>query len=167
MHDKIVQKLRRMFSQSTALLVLWLSGNFSVPAVDTHLAPSPSPAPNAQPIFSRSAPNATPSRAATDPLAAAIGAKLGQFMPGAAVPPAAGLVQAQAKKDAAQQEAIRLLRERAGQAVEVYLRPGEQTVIQVRGAVLERPAHGFALPLAGGLERQTARNFLRANRDLL
>jgi bacillolysin len=65
------------------------------------------------------------------------------------------------------QAAIASLRSRAGQDVEVYLRPGNQTVAQIRGRMLTPAVSAFAL--ASETERGliTARKFLLENRDLL
>ena len=66
-----------------------------------------------------------------------------------------------------QQTAIKLLRDRAGTGVEVYLRPANRTVMQVRGQVLEKAAAGLARASEAERAEMTARNFLRANRGLL
>jgi Zn-dependent metalloprotease len=124
----------------------------------------------------------TASRAQVDPRAVAMGEKfrqiLGRPQPAPAVPAAApaapaaapaapAAAPAAAPPAADQQEAIRLLRERAGAEVEVHLRPGNQTVMQIRGGVLERPGRPVAQASEQDRLEQTARSFLRANRALL
>jgi len=110
----------------------------------------------------------TASRAEVDPRAAATGEKLRQILgqPQAA-PAAPAPAPAAAQPAASQQDAIRLLRERAGEDVEVHLRPGNQTVMQIRGRVLERAARAVAKASEQARAEQTARSFLRANRALL
>lgn len=110
----------------------------------------------------------TDSRAGVDPRAVALGEKFQRLFglrraAAAAVPPAppAGTPAAQ------QQDAIRLLRERAGDDVEVRLRPDNQTVMQIRGRALERPARVTPQTSEADRAEQTARNFLRAHRVLL
>lgn len=54
-----------------------------------------------------------------------------------------------------------------GQTVEIHVRPGNQTVMQIRGPVLEPATVGLAGVGPADLAEQTARRFLRANRALL
>ncbi len=95
--------------------------------------------------------------------ASAIGAKLRGFLPYQVVN--AGRAGVLNVKDR-QQKAIQLLHDKAGDDVKIHLRPGQQTVMQIRGASLEKAAQ---VAKANVEERNTAtaRNFLRSNRDLL
>ena len=71
----------------------------------------------------------------------------------------------------AQQEDMERLRARVGAGVEVHLRPGKQTVMQIRGGILEAAASGAGIGLSAvgypAPPGETARRFLRSYRSLL
>lgn len=67
----------------------------------------------------------------------------------------------------AQDPAVQLLIDRAGDDVQVHLRPGNQTVMQLRGRVLEPRAKGAALAGLADSPERTARKLFSANRALL
>jgi Zn-dependent metalloprotease len=70
----------------------------------------------------------------------------------------------------AQQEAMERLRVRVGAGVEVHLRPGQQTVMQIRGGILEPAVSGAGIGLSAvgypSRAGETARRFLREYRSL-
>lgn len=68
---------------------------------------------------------------------------------------------------AAQQEALKLLRTRVGQDLEVHLRPGNQTAMQIRGRPLQPSFSASARLRAIGTREPVARSFFAANRTLL
>lgn len=100
-----------------------------------------------------------------DPIVHAIAAELRNFIATRGLPgqPA---VDAARIRETRQQAALRQLRERAGDGLRVFLRPGNRTVMQIRGGILAVPADGAA---GAGMERdlQTARRFLRTYREVL
>ncbi|MSU64075.1 MAG: M4 family peptidase, partial [Pedosphaera sp.] len=68
---------------------------------------------------------------------------------------------------AAQQAALQLLRANSGPNVKVHFRAANQTIAQIRGGVLARPAGGVAKAGEGAAGERTARSFLKANAALL
>lgn len=102
-----------------------------------------------------------------DTNAVAIAKKLGelvrqkrQFAPAANLNPTLRAASIQA-------DAARQLQVRSGPQAEVLLRPGNATVMQIRGGALEPAAGGLTAASGPGTAERTARNFLRANRVLM
>ncbi|MBI3416782.1 MAG: M4 family metallopeptidase [Verrucomicrobia bacterium] len=166
---RVTQKTITVHPVLAAIALLWISSGGLVHALDTHLTNAPSAAPNLSQKITF--PNTLQGGAgsAIDPgaIPVAIGTRMQKLLTAAQSANAATIQPAAAGRIQKQQNAIRLLRQRAGQDVEVRLRPGSQTVMQIRGAILEPASTGVAPAFEGARERRTARNFLRANRDLL
>lgn len=71
------------------------------------------------------------------------------------------------KAASVQADAVQQLQVRSGPQTEVLLRPGNATVMQIRGGGLEPAAGGLTAAAGPGIAERTARNFLRANRLLM
>ena len=151
----------------TALIASGLICEYSLFALETQLPKAAPAGPSVNPPTPSGAVPVAAGQTDLDASAAAIAEKLKQLGARGGVANAAQPVPLQAQRNIAQQNAIRLLRERTGPDVLVHLREGNKTVMQIRGAVLERPTAGAALEAEGERDRRTARNFLRVNRELL
>jgi bacillolysin len=147
---------RVVLTLATAVLLSGTSA-FALNTTLTNLTSRPAAS---APILSLGARSSTGSAVVIDPAAAAIGAKMKGLLPAGPVKPAPDPQPEQ------QQRALRLLRERAGDDVQAHFRTANGTVAQIRGQALERPSQ-VAKADPGERDAQTARAFLRANRDLL
>ena len=76
-------------------------------------------------------------------------------------------LNAQEKAVPAQAEAIQRLKAQSKAKADVVLRPGNRTVMQIRGGGLEAPAGGLAQASGPGTAERTTRSFLRANREMM
>src|SRR6266568_2046886 len=109
--------------------------------------------------------NGVPSLTQTDPRATVFAEWLRSNLPAARLARSAS--SSLSTPPNGQTVATQQLRLRAGNDVEVQLRPSNGTAMQIKGRVLERAATGVALVTAGTREERTARNFLRSNRAIV
>lgn len=129
-------------------------------ALNTTLTNLPSGTAGTTPVLSLGVQSSAGSAAVADPAATAIGARIKGLLS------ARALIAAPSPQPDPQRRALRLLRERAGDDVQAHFRPVNGTVVQIRGQALERPSR-VAKADPGERDAQTARAFLRVNRDLL
>lgn len=66
-----------------------------------------------------------------------------------------------------QLKALQQLRQKAGEEVEVHFRPNNQTIMQIRGQVLEEKPRAMLKASESELSQLVVSNFLKRHRDLL
>jgi Zn-dependent metalloprotease len=92
--------------------------------------------------------------------------RAGEMLRRVAVNKAPTTVRATKGSNAAQGLAIAKLKQEAGDDIEIHLRPGEQTVMQLRGRALAAPK-GTAVPALADSHEHTAREFFGKHRGLM
>jgi bacillolysin len=109
----------------------------------------------------------TIARTDPDPTALATARKIADAIrPKIQALPPVGLAPA-VKAASVQADAVQRLKAQSGGDTQVLLRPGNGTVMQIRGGQLQPRAGGLAQAAGPGNAERTAREFLRANRELM